>query len=103
MPTAVTPGRTRRSPMTSSRSDSRELLGFEPTGKSHLGRTRLYRTVEKRRERARKAGLDPDAMGPDYRLPRRGETRRERVLKRQVAPLFEDGVVPDDLDRRPLT
>jgi hypothetical protein len=86
----------------SRRAADRDLLGFEPAGKSKLGRTRLYRTVEKRRERARKAGMDPDTMGPAYRLPRRGETRRERVLKRQVAPLFEDGIVPDDLDLRPL-
>jgi hypothetical protein len=38
-------------------------------GKSKLGRTPEYRRVEKRRQMARREGLDPNELGPEYRLP----------------------------------
>jgi hypothetical protein len=56
-------------------------------GKSALGRTREYRRIEKRRQLARQKGLDPDALGPHYRLPRRGDTRRVSDLRRSLVKL----------------
>jgi len=64
--------------------------------KSKLGQTREYRTIEKRRTVARQKGLDPNTLGPDYRLPRRGDTRKVRDLR---AGLVGSGMFkPDELD-----
>jgi hypothetical protein len=52
-------------------------VGLPDTAKglrSRFSRTPEYRRVEKRRERARRQGIDPDALGPSYWLPRRNKS-----------------------------
>lgn len=49
--------------------------------KSRLGRTTEYRRVEKRRQRARAEGLNPDLLGREYRLPRRDLMAEDRIYQ----------------------
>lgn len=65
----------------------RERLGIPvdaSTARSERRSSPEYRKIEKRRERARKAGADPDIMGPDYQLPVRPLTLIERGLLRSA-------------------
>ena len=69
--------------------------------KSRWGRTAEYRRIEKRRERARKRGLDPDALGPRYWLPRRDNAKLEAaylVMERAGRRAGLNGADTDDQD-----
>jgi hypothetical protein len=64
--------------------------------KSRLGRTKEYRRIEKRRQMARRKGLDPDTLGAAYRLPRRDTRTDVRAYGRLVKAAARLGIGPED-------
>jgi plasmid stabilization system protein ParE len=75
-------------------------------GRSKLARTPEYRKIEARRYAARKRGLDPNDLGPDYRLPTRTTLGRQRrpwgagliAERKALTALGLDPSLADDLE-----